>query len=102
MSAPNATNPIAEGSGTSAGAASLMPKLKPVTSAVAAGPPKMAPKITPGVLTIEPSGDVVIARRAGGPTQPTRVHINGFVPAAIRTANILLVYGIMRADLASR
>ena len=54
-----------------------------------------------GRLTIDPQGDVLITRR-GAAARPTHVHVTGYRPDALGLADILVVYGILKADLASR
>jgi hypothetical protein len=54
-----------------------------------------------GRLTVDPQGEVLLTRR-GGASQPVRVRIEGYRPDAIGLADILLMLGIMKADLATR
>ncbi len=53
-----------------------------------------------GHLTIDATGEVMITR--GGTARPAHVHITGYRPEGASLAAILLVYGMMKADLATR
>jgi hypothetical protein len=53
-----------------------------------------------GRLTIDSQGDVQLTH--GSNSHPIHVHITGYRPDASRLAAILLAYGIMKADLATR
>ena len=53
-----------------------------------------------GRVTVDPSGDVQLTR--GSVTRPVHVHIAGYTPETASLAAILLVYGVMKADLATR